>query len=224
MMKIIRIKRIILAIILLLPGFCWAMMSSSNYMIDSDTINAGGTPSWSANYQTTGTVGEQATGESDSTNYGDRAGFWYTGKTAGLSLNCVANDVYMLDYTLGDPDNYSKHLFSVSERCEIIQNSATPWTLTISSSDMTSDRNDLSNTNIFLATDGYVSSGDTITSPSDYITEPIGPEYSLDSARTIISGSSSAVGEFDNRPTIKLNDLNRLYAEAITGTLVITLQ
>jgi len=223
-MKKTKIKIIILTAVLIAPSFCFAMMSSSNYRIDSDTINAGGTPSGSANYMTTGTVGEQAIGESGSANYKDKAGFWYAGSGTGLSLSCNASNVYMLDYTLGNANNYSKHLFSTSEKCVVTSGSAAPWTLTMSSTNMTSTKNNLSNTNVLLATDGNVSSGDTITSPSTNITEPSGPEYSLNTTRTIISGSAAATGTFNNQPTMKLTNLNGLYAESITGTLVITLQ
>lgn len=222
-MRKTKLKIFILVTMFIVPGFCLAMMSSSTYRIDSDTINAGGTPSSSTNYATTGTVGEQAIGESDSANYGDKAGFWYAGGSpGGLSLSCNASDVYMMDYTLGDVNNYSKYLFSTSEKCTISVGSTVPWTLTMNSTNMTSARNNLSNANIFLATDGNVSSGDTITSPTTSVTEPAGPEYSLNATRTVVSGN--AAGIFENQPTMKLTNLNGLYAEAITGTIVITLQ
>lgn len=51
------------------------VMSSSNYQIQSDSVNAGGLLSSSTNYQVEATVGEIATGESNSTSYEIRAGY-----------------------------------------------------------------------------------------------------------------------------------------------------
>ena len=49
--------------------------SSSNYQIESDSINAGGGLSNSASFTTESTVGEVATGQSTSTNFSLQAGF-----------------------------------------------------------------------------------------------------------------------------------------------------
>ncbi len=51
------------------------VMESTNYMIQSDSINVGGGFSSSTNYQTESTVGEIATGNSESTNFEIRAGY-----------------------------------------------------------------------------------------------------------------------------------------------------
>lgn len=211
-------------IFLAIPFEIMAAMSSQNYSIGSDTINSGGTPGSSTNFSSTGTLGEQAVGESNSANYTGEAGFWNTALSQGLGLNCVAANVYMVDYTLGSADNYSKHLFSSSEKCTITNSSATPWSLTASATNMTSAKNNLPNSNVLLDTDGNVGSGDTITSPTSNITEPVGPEYSLNSTRTVIQGTSSAIGSYDNQPTIKISNLNSLYNENLTGTITITLQ
>jgi hypothetical protein len=204
---------------------CFGAMSSSNYKINSDVLAPGGWPSNSTNYSVGDTVGESVIGEGSSTNYTLGAGFWYGGR----SLMCQSNDVYMVDYTLGDPNNYNKYLFSTSQSCIVVNNSSASWTLTISSTNMTSVKNNLTNSNIYIATDGAVGSGDTVTSATapaqiSAITEPGGPEYSLDSTRTIISGDASAQGQYSNQPTIKLRNLNSLYAETIQGTLTISLQ
>lgn len=53
-------------------------MSSSNYQIQSDSVNFGGGYSSSANYQLESTGGEIATGNSSSTNYQVRAGYQQT--------------------------------------------------------------------------------------------------------------------------------------------------
>lgn len=50
-------------------------MGSSSYRIGTDSINIGGADSSSANYKGTETVGEIATGDSSSTNYGMHAGY-----------------------------------------------------------------------------------------------------------------------------------------------------
>lgn len=49
--------------------------SSTNYQLQSDSINAGGGFSSSASYSQESTVGEIATGESNSTNYALKAGY-----------------------------------------------------------------------------------------------------------------------------------------------------
>lgn len=51
------------------------VMSSTNYKIQSDSVNAGGGRSTSTNYGLESTVGEVATGDSASTNYQLRAGY-----------------------------------------------------------------------------------------------------------------------------------------------------
>jgi len=223
-----RLIFLIFAYASLLPIICLGAMSSSTYTIDSDTVNSGGTPSDSANYSSTGTMGEQGVGESGSSNYGGQAGFWYMVNGGALGLTCVAANVYMVDYTLGNANNYSKHLFSSSEKCTVTSNSATPWSLTAISTNMTSAKNNLPNTNVQLATDGNLPSGDTQTSlvagVITGVTEAAGPTCSMNSACTIISGTSSSVGTYDNMPTIQLTNLNSLYSQSLTGTLTITVQ
>ncbi len=51
------------------------VMSSTNYKIQSDSVNVGGGRSTSTNYTLESTVGEVATGNSTSTNYELRAGY-----------------------------------------------------------------------------------------------------------------------------------------------------
>jgi len=221
-------RKIIPLTIILLFGvyhFCFGAMSSTNYKINSDVLAPGGWPSNSANYGLGDTMGETVIGEGSSTNYSLGAGFWYGGRV----LKCQATDVYMVDYNLGDPDNYNKYLFSTSQSCIVVNYSSADWSLTISSTNMTSEKNNLSNSDIYIATDGAVESGDTVTTatepaPISSITEPSGPKYSLDSTRAIINGSASAQGQYSVQPTIKLENLNSLYAETIQGTLTISLQ
>ncbi len=51
------------------------VMTSSNYQMQSDSINIGGGLSSSTNYSLESSIGEVATGPSDSTNYSLRAGY-----------------------------------------------------------------------------------------------------------------------------------------------------
>ena len=51
------------------------VMQSTNYQIQSDSINFGGGFSSSTNYALESTAGELATGESSSTNYSLKAGY-----------------------------------------------------------------------------------------------------------------------------------------------------
>jgi hypothetical protein len=204
---------------------CFGAMSSSNYKINSDVLAPGGWQSNSSSYSMGDTVGESVIGEGTSANYNLGAGFWYGGR----ALNCEASTVYMQDYTLGNPLDYNKKLFTVTEQCEIINYAGSAWTLTIAATNMTGSGNTLLNSSIFLATDGNTASGDTVTTAvapasSGNVTEPAGPEYSLDSTRTVISGTSLAQGQFNSRPSIKLKNLNALHIGTISGTLVITLQ
>lgn len=215
---------LIIFLALLFPMAYSFAMSSANYRIDSDVVGSAGNSSSSGSYKLGDTLGEPIIGNSSSGSYQGYFGFWQmTSGGSQLGLSCESSDVYMLDYTLGDANNYSKYLFSTSQECIVTDNSSAPWSLTIASSNMTSAKNNLSSSNIFLNTDGTPASGDTITSPTTNITESAGPEYSLDSARTIITGNASASGVYNNRPTIKLKNLNNLYSEQIIGILTITL-
>jgi hypothetical protein len=92
------------------------------------------------------------------------------------------------------------------------------------STNMTSVHNNLPNTNVFLSTDGTPDSGDTITSPITGIVESSAADYSLNTTRTVISGDSGASGDYDNRPTMKLTNINSFYSEAISGTVTFTIQ
>jgi hypothetical protein len=206
------------------PFLTWAAMQSSTYKINSDTVNGGGDLSRSATYNLGDTLGEQAIGESRSSSYIGQAGFWnmISGGTQ-LGLTCQASDVYMADYTLGDANNYNKYLFSTSEKCTVTDNADAPWTLTISSTNMTSARNNLSNTNVKLVTNGDAATEDTLISPTTGISESTG-ENSLNTTRNIGIGDTSASGIYEVRPTVKLTDLNSLFSEQMTGILTITLQ
>ncbi len=74
------------------------VMSSTNYTIQSDSVNVGGGNSTSTNYGLESTVGEIATGRASSTNYELRAGYQQM-QEVFLSLSAAA-DVTLLP-TLG---------------------------------------------------------------------------------------------------------------------------
>jgi len=218
-------KKCLFILILLFPIVSLAAMSSSNYRIDSDVVGAAGNQSTSSNYQMGDTLGEPIIGDSSSSNYQGKFGFWQmTSGGSQLGLNCQASDVYMMDYSLGNANNYSKYLFSSSEKCSVTDNSSAPWSLTVNASNFISAKNNIPNSNVYLVTDGTAGSGDTITNPTSDIIEAAGPEASLDTTRTIISGGTSASGTYDNRPSVELKNLNNLYSEGVTGIVTITLQ
>ncbi len=64
-----------ICILALLPLASAQVMSSTNYAIQSDSVNAGGGLSTSTNFGLEATMGEIATGEATSTNYELRAGY-----------------------------------------------------------------------------------------------------------------------------------------------------
>lgn len=65
------------------------MMQSTNYQIDSDSVNVTGGFSESTSFQTESTVGEIASGDSDSTNFSVRAGFQQM-QAVQISLSPIA--------------------------------------------------------------------------------------------------------------------------------------
>jgi len=212
-------------------AYCLADMSSSSYKVSADTVNGGGDLSQSANFHEGDSLGEAAIGEEQSANYKSKTAFWYMSPGGSpYGLNCLSNSVYMVDYTLGNANNYNKYLFSPGEECVVTAYSGVPWTLTVQSSNMTSARNNLSNASVFVSTNGNVSTGDTVTTPASItthlagVTEPSTGDYALNAPKTIISGDGTAIGTYDNQPTIKISNLNNLFAETISGTLTITIQ
>jgi len=217
---------IFLLILILLPLFSSAMQSQ-NFQVNADTINAGGNLSGSASYHLGDSLGEAATGEERSANFKSKTAFWYMlPQGSQLGLTCGTSTVYMMDYSLGDINNFSKYTYSVAEQCTITDNSSAAWSLTMQSTNMTGAKNNLSNTNINLATNGpgHEGDGDTITNPTTGITEATAGDHPLDSVQTIINGSVVADGTYTNRPTIKLKNLNSLFAETISGTVTIIIQ
>jgi hypothetical protein len=68
------------------------VMSSSNFKMQSDSINSGGELSNSSNFRMEDTVGELATGNGSSTNYNLRAGYQQM-QEVYLSLSAISNVV-----------------------------------------------------------------------------------------------------------------------------------
>lgn len=210
--------------IALLPLLVFAM-NSTNYKINADTINSGGNLSNSADYHLGDSAGEAATGEERSANFKSKTAFWHMIPGGSqLGLHCEASTVYMMDYTLGNAGDVSTYTYSTSEKCDITANSSASWDLTMQSSNMTSAKNNLSNSNIFLDTNNDPATAGTITAPTTGISESAGPEYPLNTPATVISGSVLAVGNYTNRPTVSLKHLNSLFDENISGTITITIQ
>jgi hypothetical protein len=208
--------------LLMLPANCFSAMTSSSYRIDSDVISSGGDMSSSASYNLGDTLGETFIGPSSSASYEHGAGFWYAAADAQLALSCESPTVVMPDYQLGNANNYSQYTFSVTEECIVTDNSPMPWSLTVRSSNMTGPKNTVPNTNINLMTDGAVGTGTTITSPTSNLSETTGTN-ALDSAKTVVSGSNLANGQYNSRPTIRITNLNLLYAEQMTATITFDL-
>jgi len=211
---------------MLLPFFAWAMQSQT-FQINADTINSGGNLSGSANYRAGDTLGEMATGEERSANFKSKTAFWYMlPEGSQLGLSCEASDVYMMDYTLGTAGDKNLHLFSTSEKCTITDNSDAPWVLTMQSTDMTSAKNTLSNTNVLLQTDSNITAGNTVTDRTTGITESllVDPSGGLNIPETVIQGDVTASGVYENQPTVELKNLNSLFAETISGTITLTIQ
>lgn len=88
--------------LLILPAFLLLSIanaqvrSSSNYQLQSDSINAGGGLSSSANFTQESTVGEIATGRASSTNFSLRAGYQQM-QEVFLSLTAIADVVMDTD-------------------------------------------------------------------------------------------------------------------------------
>jgi hypothetical protein len=213
-------------LVFLFSGYCEAAMKSSDYQIDSDVIGGAGNLSSSSDYRLGDTLGEPVIGEGSSEDFVTKAGFWYTVPlvTEALSLSCESQDVYMTDYTLGSAENFNTYLFSVDQECIVTDNSAASWNLSMQSTDMTSANNLIPDSNVNLSTDGVISTSPTIATPSSNITESASGDHSLDSPRDIISGTTSASGDYNVRPSVKLVELNSLYNESTSGTLTLTIQ
>ena len=85
------------------------VMSSSNYQMESDSVNFGGGSGSSGSYQLESTMGETATGLSDSTSYGLRAGFQQM-QDAYISLTSTG-DVSLLPSIGGVSGGYATGTF-----------------------------------------------------------------------------------------------------------------
>jgi hypothetical protein len=121
--KITIISSAFLTLVSVFPACIFAYtMGSSNYRIDSDSINVGGTNlSTSANYKVSDSVGEVATGLSSSTNYYLKdAGFWHYE---------AASSTYI---TINSPSGVS--LPSISGLTGGVATSSSSWVVTTNNS------------------------------------------------------------------------------------------
>lgn len=83
-----------LTLVFFVPRMCLAQMSSSNYKINADSINAGGEASSSATYKLGDTLGEAVIGEGSSATYKMKAGFQYMVNTyLTLAVNGSPKDL-----------------------------------------------------------------------------------------------------------------------------------
>lgn len=139
---------------------------------------------------------------------------------SSLGLSCGAS-VALADYTLGNANNYNEDTPG-SALCTVTGSSA-GWTFTMQSTNLTSAHNTITNSNVLLRTDSNVTGGLTITDSATGVTESSG-DYSLDSIRTVLTGDSSATGTYNNRPTMRIQNLNGLFNEDTTGTITFTVQ
>src|SRR3989338_5612444 len=80
-------NRIVISLIILVSFFTFSnyifadYMQSSTYRIQSDSLNFGGVDSSSSTYKLSDTLGEVATGDSNSATYYMHAGYWQMGES-----------------------------------------------------------------------------------------------------------------------------------------------
>ncbi|MEN9649258.1 MAG: hypothetical protein RL094_225 [Candidatus Parcubacteria bacterium] len=128
-MKNILSAGVLVAVMISMPMSLYAYtMGSSNYRIDSDSVNSGGTSfSTSTNYSLGDTVGELGTGFSSSTNYKLSAGFW-TSEDVYISMNATGN------VTLGPISGLTGGTATGSASYRVITNSGTGYQVLVSAS------------------------------------------------------------------------------------------
>jgi len=162
----------------------------------------------------TGTFDGEAYDGDDGVNEADPGMLrWDDSSAAILSLTCESAAVYMTDYNLGDSNNYNEKYFADTEECIVTDSSySASWTLTLYSTNLAGTKNNLANSNIKLRVNNDPANTPTTVSPTTNIVEANG-DYSLDSTRTIITGSTSAAGDYNVRITSRLESLNTLHAE-----------
>ncbi len=117
----------LLMTVLLFPHISFSQMQSTNYQLESDSLNFGGGYASSSSYQLQDTVGEIATGNSTSTNYQMRAGYQQM-NTAYIAINGQS----LLN--LGNSPGISVSNVSSSTVVNVITDSYGGYQLTIRSS------------------------------------------------------------------------------------------
>lgn len=145
--------------------------------------------------------------------------------SSGPSIT-ASSSVQMPDYTLGGAGYTERNFSDVSAFVQVTATAG--FTVTVSSTNLTGANNTISNANVKLKTDGVTANNPTIIdeisgcSTFSGVTETASGEYSLDSARTIVTTSSGS-GTCNIEPTIRvyINNYNN-YVEEDTGTLTFT--
>lgn len=135
----------------------------------------------------------------------------------------VPTSVQMPDYTLGGVGYTDRNFNGVAGLVQITASAG--FTVTVSSTNLTSANNTISNADVRLRTDGTVTSNPTVIENCtgfSGITETSNGEYALDSAQTIVTTSSGS-GTCDIYPTIRVYINNYdVYIEEVSGVLTFT--
>ncbi len=124
-----KLGAILLCLLFLFWGHLTAayVASSTNYRVQSDSLNFGGGLSTSTNYGLESTGGEIATGESSSTNYGIKAGYQQM-LVSAISISSPS------DVSLGSLDGAAGGAVTGSVAWTVITDNAAGYTLTVRSS------------------------------------------------------------------------------------------
>ena len=166
--------------------------SSTNYRLESDSVNFGGGFSSSTNYEIESTAGEVATGESESTNYKIKAGYQQM-LVRSLSISAPSN------VSLGSIDGTTGGSVTGSVAWTVITDNSAGYTLAMRSSTnpaLTSGSNTIANYTPAGAAPDYVWS--VGTSGSEFGFSPEGTHVVQ---RYLDNGSSCNTGASNNSDT-----------------------
>ncbi|MBZ9578745.1 hypothetical protein KJA14_02740 [Patescibacteria group bacterium] len=139
-----------------------------------------------------------------------------------LSITAPAN-VQMPDYTLGGAGHSTRNFEDVSALVQV--DASVGFTVTVSSTALTSANNNIPASDVKLKTDGTVSTNPTriINCTGFTPTEPTADEYALDTAKNVVTATLGTGGTCDIYPTIRVYiDNFNIYIEQVSGTLTFT--
>lgn len=158
----------ILFLACLLPVVSFAAVrSSSSYSLERDSINIGGESSTSSSYGLTDTVGEQATGSSESASYAIQAGFQLPDNF--LSITSPA-DVTLATFNTSRADSSS----SGTATWTVVTDNASGYTMTIEASTAPALQSDSATFNDYVPTGAADYAFTTASSESDFGFSPEG--------------------------------------------------